>query len=340
MSRSKVMGEILRVLERYETFLISSHINPDGDAIGSQLAFYSFLSHFGKKVSVVSSDPVPLAYSFLPNFSVFCVKPMSNAGFGPVSEDGCDWENIEVAIVLDCGNLDRIGKELAARIRPEQALINIDHHLSNNYFGTHNLVDTDACATAELVFNLMEYGGIEIDRDWAVCLYTAILTDTGAFRFSNTTAEAHRIAAQLIDRGVRPDRVAELVYETIPYQRAKLFGMALETLQLSFDGKIAWMLVTNEMHRRTETGSADTEGLIDYVRSLKGIETAILFRETENGDIKVSLRSKDDLYSVDRIAAMFGGGGHRTAAGCVISEPLDKATDMILEAVRSGINSG
>jgi phosphoesterase RecJ-like protein len=202
------------------------------------------------------------------------------------------------------------------------------------------LVDADACATAELVFNLMDYGGIEIGRDRAVCLYTAILTDTGCFRYTNTTAEAHRIAARLIDERVRPDRIAESVYEVIPYQKAKLFGMALETLQLSPDGKIAWISVTSEMHQRTGTGSEDTEGFIDYVRSLRDIEVALLFRETKNGAIKVSLRSKVGArhaspVDVDRIAAMFGGGGHQAAAGCIISGSLDKAIDIILETVMS-----
>ena len=334
MSKPKIMGEILEVLKEYETFLISSHINPDGDAIGSQLAFYSFLSYLGKKVSVVNSDPVPYAYSFLPNAEVFCVQLVSNNAECSMSESSI--QNVEVAIILDCGNLNRIGEKLAARIRPKHALINIDHHRSNSHFGTYNLVDANACATAELVFNLMEYGGIEVGQDRAVCLYTAILTDTGCFKYNNTTAETHRIAARLIGEGARPDRIAELVYGVIPYQRAKLFGMALEALRLSADGKIAWMSVTSEMHERTRTGSADTEGLIDYVRSLKDIEVAILFREMDKGGIKVSLRSKGKV-DVDQIATIFGGGGHQAAAGCVVSEPLGKATHMVLEAVRAAI---
>jgi phosphoesterase RecJ-like protein len=365
MSKLRIIREILEVLREYETFLISSHVNPDGDAVGSQLAFYSLLSDLEKKVSLVNSDPVPFVYSFLPNAEVsqvFNIEAVSNntrrstldAGYSiktrqtrepaptsSIENPVSSIQNVEVAIVLDCGSLDRVGTELAARIRPKRALINIDHHRSNDYFGTHNLVDADACATAELIFNLMEYGGMEIGRDRSVCLYTAILTDTGCFKYTNTTAEAHRIAARLIDEGVRPDRVAELVYEVIPYQSAKLFGMALGTLRLSPDGKIAWMSVTGKMHKQTGTGGADTEGFIDYVRSIRDIEVAILFRETENGHIKVSLRSKGEL-DVDRIAGMFGGGGHQAAAGCVVSEPagtLDKVTDMVLEAIRSVMSS-
>ena len=321
------MGDVWEVLEEAETFLISSHVNPDGDAIGSQIAFHSFLSDLGKVVSVVNSDPVPSVYRFLPNTEVFRIESTSN------TEDVYNhWDDVEVAIILDCGELKRVGENLAERIRPSLGLINIDHHLSNGYFGTHNLVDTDACATAELVFHLMEYGGIEMGRDHAICLYTAILTDTGCFRYSNATPEAHRISARLIQEGVRPDVVAELVYEVTPYGKARLFGMALETLRLTLDGKIAYMSVTQEMHKRTETGSEDADGFTDYIRSLKDIEVAIFFRETEKGDIKVSLRSKSDL-DVNQIAAIFGGGGHQAAAGCVIAKPLDKTIDMVVEAV-------
>ncbi len=336
MSKSKVMGDILGVLEEAEIFLISSHVNPDGDAIGSQIALYSFLLHFGKVVSIVNSDPVPSVYRFLPNVEVFRIESTENTDIG--SDAYVPWEDVEVAIILDCGELKRIGEDLAARIRPRRGLINIDHHLSNRYFGTHNLVDADACATAELLFHLMEYSGIEMDRDRAMCLYTAILTDTGCFKYNNTNPEAHRISARLIQEGVRPDLIAELVYEVTPYGKARLFGMALATLRLSLDGKIAYMWVTQEMHKQTGTGSEDTDGFTDYIRSLKDIEVAIFFRETDKGEIKVSLRSKSDL-DVNQIAATFGGGGHQAAAGCTISRPLEEAMDAVVEAVARGYKS-
>ena len=324
MVEPKTMGEILEVLKEHDTFLISSHINPDGDAIGSQLAFYSLLSSLGKKVSVVNSDPVPFAYSFLPNVSVLqCVNPASGS---PGMQD------VDVAVILDCGNLKRIGNELAERIHPGKALINIDHHPGNEHFGTHNLVDASACATGELVLKLIEYSGMEVNRDQAACLYTAILTDTGCFRYPNTTARTHIMAARLIDSGAQPAQIAESVYETVPHQRVRLFGMALETLQLSLNEKIAWVSVTSEMYERTGTVSSDTEGIIEYIRSLRGVEVAILFRELEDGAIKVSLRSKRGL-DVALVAAMFGGGGHKAAAGCTIAEPMDKVIEMVLDAL-------
>ena len=340
MLKSRMMAEILKVLEGHETFLISSHTNPDGDSIGSQLALYSLLSGLRKKALVIDSDPVPFAYSFLPNANVLReestlhVKGPELKAQDARHQDFESISDIEVAIILDCGNLNRIGEKLAAQIYPKQAVINIDHHRTNDRFGTHNLVDAGACATAEIIFRLMEDSGIEIGQDRAECLYTAIITDTGCFRYANTTAEAHRIAARLIDEGACPDQIARSVYEVIPYQRARLFGMALETLKLSPDGKIAWVSVTNEMHTRSGTEDTDTEGFIDYVRSIRNAEIAILFRETSKGDIRVSLRSKGQLV-VDEVAAAFGGGGHRAAAGCSISETLDKAIALVLEAVTS-----
>ena len=328
-SKLEIMGEILETLNEYETFLISSHINPDGDAVGSQLALYSILSDLGKKVSVVNSDPFPSDYDFLPNAEVFHVA--SN-----IQRLASSIQNVDVAIILDCGNLGRIGEELAEQVCPKRALINIDHHSGNEYFGTYNLVDTKACAAAELVFRLMEHGNMEIGRDRAICLYTAIITDTGSFKYSNTTPEAHRIAARLIDEGVSPSLIAESVYDIIPYQRAKLLSLALETLQISPDGKIAWMWVTQEMHQKTETGSVDTADFIDYARSLKDIEIALFFREIQDGGIKVSLRSKTGL-DVSQIAASFGGGGHKAAAGCTINESMDKAINIILGVLSGSI---
>ena len=331
-----VMENILGVMRKYETFLISSHINPDGDSIGSQLAIYSLLSDFGKKVSILNSNPVPYDYKFLLDFWRSHTVLKSEFGFGITSGDELLLDNVEVAIILDCGNISRIGKELAPKIKPKFALINIDHHLGNENFGTYNLVNHDACATGELVFQLMDYGNIKIDQYIANCLYTAILTDTGSFKFSNTTTETHKIAARLIDLGVKPNWIAEKVYEVVPYQRAKLFGKALETLRLENSGKIAYMWATREMFDQTVSDSEDTEGFVEYLRSLRGIEIAIFFRELEDSGVKVSLRSKGD-FDVNKIAVKFGGGGHQAAAGCTISETLDKSIDMVLSAVMAEI---
>ena len=331
MPKSEKIENILEIIREHEIFLISSHVNPDGDSISSQLAFYSFLSDLGKKVYILDTDPIPSHYKFLPFTDAYQTE-----------FDDQYINDVEVALILDCGNLNRIGDKLLEKIRPEWTIINIDHHLSNDYFGKYNYVDVNASATSEIVFGFIKESSLKIGYDRAVCLYTGILMDTGCFKFANTNAESHRIVAQLIEEGVKPNRISELIYEIIPYRKAKLFGKVLETLRISNDGKVAWVSITNEMYEHTKSEVADTEGFIDYVRSLDGIEVALLFRETDNGNVKVSLRSKNregrQAINVDQIAKEFEGGGHQVAAGCVVSEPLDKAIDIILQRVHKAMD--
>lgn len=329
MPQLDTIGKILEIISKHEVFMISSHINPDGDSISSQLAFYSLLSDLGKKVYILNADPIPSRYKFLPYIDAY----QTELDFG----DQSNLNDVEVAIILDCGNLNRVGDKIFAKIHPEWTIINIDHHSSNDFFGSYNFVDVNASATAEIIFGFIKESGQGIGCDRAVCLYTGIVMDTGCFKFANTTAKAHKIVAQLIEEGVKPDKIGELIYDIIPYRKAKLFSKVLDTLKLSHDGKIAYVSITNEMYKQTQTEVADTEGFIDYVRSLDGIEVALLFRETENGNIKVSLRSKSKLdkqaINVNQIAKEFEGGGHPEASGCVVSAPLDKAIDMVLQRI-------
>ncbi len=333
MSKQEEIAEILELLRKFDIFTISSHINPDGDAIGSQIAIYSLLLDFRKKAYILNTDPVPFTYNFLPY--------IDNYQWGDSAENYP--QNVDVAIILDCGNIKRIGEKLADKTKPKHAIINIDHHLNNSYFGTHNLVDEKACATSELVFNIIDQSGIGFGYERAISLYSGIITDTGSFKYKNTTAESHRIAARLIDEGIKPDFTAEMIYSVIPYQKAKLFGLALESLTLSEDGSIAWISISKEMFKKTGTSSADTDEFIDYIRSVKDIQVAIMFKENENGSVKVSLRSKNNktgrYISVDQIASAFGGGGHQMAAGCVVPGPLNSAINTIIKAVRDQILS-
>jgi phosphoesterase RecJ-like protein len=323
MPQLDTIGKILEIISKHEIFMISSHINPDGDSISSQLAFYSLLSDFGKKAYILNADPIPSRYNFLPYIDAY----QTELDFG----DQSNLNDVEVAIILDCGNLNRIGDKVLAKIQPEWTIINIDHHSSNDFFGNYNFVDVNASATAEIIFDFIKESGQRIGYDRAVCLYTGIVMDTGCFKFANTTAKAHRVVAQLIEEGVKPDKITELIYDIIPYRKAKLFSKVLETLKLSHDGKIAYVSITNEIYKQTQTEVADTEGFID------GIEVALLFRETEDDNIKVSLRSKSKLdkqaIDVNQIAKEFDGGGHTEASGCVVSAPLDKAIDMVLQRI-------
>ncbi|MGB9594925.1 MAG: DHH family phosphoesterase [Candidatus Poribacteria bacterium] len=329
MLKSEKIEEILKIIKNKETFLICSHANPDGDSIGSQLAFYSLLIELGKKAYVLNANPMPSNYEFLPYSDAHQTQLNS-----------VNTNDIDLAIILDCANLDRVGKELLEKIKILGEIVNIDHHTSNDYFGNYNLVDPTAGATAEIIFRFIKQSGLSIGYERAVCLYTGILFDTGCFKYTNTSPETHRIAAELIESGVKPDKINQLVYD-IPYRKARLFSMAIQTLQISDDGKVAWMSVTNDMYKKSRANSADTEGFVDYIRSLSGIEVAVFLRETDK-DVKVSFRSKsDDLakqaINVENIAKEFGGGGHPTAAGCNIDKPLEVAINLVLEKVHKAL---
>jgi len=299
-------------------------VNPDGDALGSQIALYSLLRDMGKSVEAVNTDPVPRIYRFLPLCDVIRLHERGRS-YRP-----------EYLIVLDAGGLERIGDDLVKSIKAERGILNIDHHSECLPFGDLNFIDPEACATSEIILRLIRLTGIPIGRERAICLYTGILTDTGGFRFSNTTPSCLRAAADLVQEGVDVQRIYEAVYETNTFGRVKLLGEALNTLRLDESGRIAWIYVTEEMFRRTGTGAEDLEGFINHARSVDGVEVAMMFVEMDGSKTKVSLRSKDEV-NVARIASVFGGGGHERAAGCTVDLPLHQAIKAVMGAVKEAL---
>jgi phosphoesterase RecJ-like protein len=318
-------NEIAETLKREDGFLISTHVNPDGDALGSQLALYSALKDMGKSVKVVNLDPVPWIYRFLP-FSEAVERHEKGRYYQP-----------SYLIVLDAGGFERIGKDLAKMIRPRKGIVNIDHHSESLPFGDLNLIDPNSCATSEIILHLIRLMDLPLGRERAICLYTGIMTDTGGFRFPNTTPGCLRAAAELVEEGVDVQKIYEAVYETTTYGRVKLLGEILSTISLDESGRIAWMCVTEEMFRRTGTGREDLEGFINHARAIVGVEVAMLFVELDSNRTKVSLRSKNGL-NVAKIAALFGGGGHEKAAGCTVELPMRETVKVLLEAVKEGVS--
>jgi len=319
-----VLEEILHVIDNHNRFIISTHINPDGDAIGAQLGLYSFVQDLGKQVWVVNTDPVPAVYTFLPFADVISSKPPPDP--------------FEILIVVDAGSLTRIGDGLSKALLPQKAIINIDHHLTNDRFGQYNWVDPKASASSELIYKLIKRHGLNIGQKRAICLYTGIMTDTGSFRFSNTTPAAHRIAADLIAEGISVDEIFRFVYESLPESRIKLLGLVLSTLQISLDGKTAWIRVTQNMYADTGTTKEDTENFIDYVKSIDTVEIALFFVELKDGKTKVSFRSKNE-FDVSKIAANFGGGGHQRAAGCTIEASVDETEKIVVANIQRELAS-
>ncbi|MBU4310643.1 bifunctional oligoribonuclease/PAP phosphatase NrnA [bacterium] len=322
VKKEKSMNElkkIVEVIKENKSFFITSHIRPDGDSIGSQLALKCILERLGKEVTIANHDSVPEIYDFLP-------------GRESIKQELPKDREFDVALVLDSPELSRL-ESAAGAIEKARVIINIDHHLGNERFGKYNYVDIEASAVGEEIYELTKVMGFEIDREIALCLYVGILTDTGSFRQSNTTPRTHEIVADLMKIGdLKPAQITHQVYETQLPSAIKLLSMTLNTLERSEDGRIAWMTITDEMFKETTTTKAETENFINYVRSVKGSEVAILFTRIAEGEVKVSFRSKSSV-DVNRIAKTFGGGGHLRASACTIKGDFKEVKEKVLAEV-------
>lgn len=302
---SERIAAVLDIINRHCDFIVTSHIDPDGDAIGCALASHLFIKRLGKSCKVILEDGLGDNYRFLK---------------GSADVLTSDDQPAQVAIVVDSASIERIGK---TRSVVERCLVkvNIDHHRSNKMFGDCNLVIEGAGACAEIIYKLIDASGMGILEEEAEALYVGILSDTGCFRFPNTTAETLRVASELVKAGVKPYRVASEIFWNRSPKGVLLLSNALATLEITNGGEVASMEVTREMVEITGADNRDTEGFADYPRSIRNVKVGILFREIERDLYRVSLRSKEG-FDVDGIAQSFGGGGHPTAAGFRISGKL------------------
>jgi len=301
-----------------DRFLLTTHENPDGDALGSLLAMHSILGALGKdSVMFLASKefPLPVEYRFLPLEEVFHEAPVDLAD--------------RVVVFLDCGNIDRMPVEWLQN--DDNRVLNIDHHHDNTRFGTVNLVDVDASCTAEIVFDLAELLGVEMTADIADALYVGLVTDTGKFMYENTDARSHRMAAALVDAGVDVNDVYRRLYEHVPIEKLKLVSRALENIEI-YDGKLAVTYISSADYEATGADEALTEGIIDHLRTLDGMSVEAVIRdqrETGRAERKVSLRSTDGQIDVSAIARKNGGGGHQRAAGFGTDLPYDQVIDFL-----------
>ncbi|MBI5683144.1 MAG: bifunctional oligoribonuclease/PAP phosphatase NrnA [Deltaproteobacteria bacterium] len=318
---NKVIDEI----NKGERFLVASHINPEGDAVGSALAMALGLKKLGKYSKVFFHDNVPHTFKFL------------DGAMDVVHKVGDD-EIFDAAIVVDCGQLDRLGDNFET-IKNKGKIINIDHHITNNLFGDINFVIPEASSTGEIVYDLLNAMDVKITKDIAVNIYTSVLTDTGSFRYSSTTPHALVVAAEMIKAGVDPWDISQRIYESYPAKRFKLLGMVLDTLEVSEHGKIAVLVVTQDMLKRADADKELTEGFVNFARAIDGVEVGILFRESKSGEYKMSFRSRGNI-DVAEIGSMFGGGGHKNAAGCNLQGTLEEVKEKILSATIEKIGGG
>ena len=300
-------------------FCITSHINLDGDAIGSELAFFHFLKMLKKDAIIINQDRLPEVYRFLPG-SENCMN---------IKTTGQDIiKNKHNFIILDSSNLDRIG-EINLSLKADY-LINIDHHCSNDLFGTINCLDTNASSTGEIIFDFINHVKPEsIDKKIATCLFTAIITDTGAFRYENTSEKTFRITSKLVATGIKPHVISQNIYNKKSFNELKLLGLALSNIEKDKTNFVTWVTINRRMLEKTNTKDENTEGIIEMISTLEESEVFVLFRETENDSIKISLRSKGH-FNVNEFAAKFNGGGHPNAAGCTCPGKLKDVKDKLL----------
>ena len=329
---SDTVATILGLIGKHSRFVLTTHINPDGDGLGSALALHLLLTSLGKESHIITTTPVSASYAFMDPEKRF---------FETYS--GVHKETIysaDVIFVLDISVLHRLGIVGDVVQRSHGRLVCIDHHSSNNFRGDVKLIDDRAAATAVLVHELFKQGGFAITKEVAEALYLGIMTDTGCFRFSNSDADAHRIASELIDAGVNHGSMYRHMYEQNSWEKNKLFARTFGGIRKAADGRIAWMTITQEMFRETGTTQEDTEGFVEYPRNIGDVQVSILFVERSQFDIKLSFRSSS-VVRVDELAGEFGGGGHKNAAAAILhGTTLDKAIETVLHTAEKYLKDG
>jgi bifunctional oligoribonuclease and PAP phosphatase NrnA len=312
-----------------ERFLLTTHENPDGDALGSLLATQRILEALGKDSLMflaAKEFPLPVEYRFLPLDEVFHEPPAD------ISD--------RVVIFLDCGNIDRMPVDF---LRTDGTkVINIDHHHDNTRFGTVNLIDVDASCTAEILYDLAGMLGVELTAEIANALYVALVTDTGKFMYENTDARSHRMAAGLIEAGVNVNEIYRRLYEHAPIEKLRLLAHALDQIELRDDGRLSITYISADDYAATGASEALTEGVIDHLRTIDGTLVAAVVRDQpENGRAsrKVSMRSTDGRVDVSAIARVHAGGGHRRAAGFGTDLPYEQIADFLVGEINSQLDS-
>lgn len=315
------MLKVIDALKQKDDFLITAHVNPEGDSVGSQIALFGILEKMGKNVVMVQQDPVPDNLRFLKcSGSVMRGIP---GDFVP-----------RTLVVLDCPVMERTGK-VTRSLSGEEYTINIDHHVSNEYFGDVNWVESGVSSAGEMIYNLAVEMGIDIDEGMAEALYSAMLTDTGMFNYENTSRSTHEAAGHLISRGVRPNMIHKEIYESKDPREVRLLGKVLSTLEIFSDGAISCISMTRQMCREENIETPSTDEFINFPRSLKGVEISIFLKEDSSfeGRVNVSFRSSGEC-NVNSLAAKFGGGGHPKASGCVIEGSLDYAKAALISSAK------
>lgn len=309
-------------IARHARLLLTTHVNPDGDGLGSEVAMALWLRARGHEVRILNDSPVPAAFTFL-------TRHLPIETFEETAAERA-FDDADALVVLDVSNRQRIGRLAPLLDRHLVPVAVVDHHASHaTGFGQVNVIEPEASATGEIVYDLIRESGHELDADLAEALYVALMTDTGSFRFSNTDSHAHRMAAALLAHGLDPQRIHAQVHSHATAARLRFFGEVLAALELVDEDRVVVLEATPEHFQRHGLTGADTDGLVDMPRNIAGVEAVVLFSEVEAGKVKVSMRSTGRV-AVDRLAAAQGGGGHPHAAGVALRATRAEARERIL----------
>jgi bifunctional oligoribonuclease and PAP phosphatase NrnA len=323
---SAVWNELAAVIAKYDRFVIMSHVRPDGDAIGSQIALGFSLMAMGKEVHLINEDGVPESLAFM-------------AGSEKVTRPPAQPLDTQVAIALDTATKPRLGNAALHAACKAELWVNIDHHISNPAYGDVNLIDAKCPATGQIIYDLIRALDMPLPAETRDAIYVAVSTDTGSFQYGSTTAATYELGADLIHRGLNVGKINSDTYDNHPFRRLELMRELLNTLEISAQGQIASWNLLDATRVKLELQPDDSEGLIDLIRAVRGVLVAVFFEELQDGQIRVSMRSKHKAVNVCDVATQFGGGGHAMAAGIRMDGSLDEVKTKLIGALTEALSA-
>lgn len=327
MPKNASFAQIGEVIRNHQSFVLISHVRPDGDAIGSQLALGFALLAAGKIVRMINEDGLPENLAFMAGSQKIELPPST-----PI--------DAEVAIALDTATKPRLGEKALHAASKAKLWLNIDHHISNPGYGDLNLIDSTSPATGQILYQLITALGLPMPDESRDAIYVAVSTDTGSFQYPSTTAITYELGADLINRGLDVGTINSNIYDNYPYRRVELMRALLNTLEITPDGIVANWELRDQTRLDLALMPEDSEGLIDIIRAIRGVQIAVFFEELVDGKIRVSMRSKDRRYNVCEVALEFGGGGHALAAGIRMDGSLAEVKHLVLDSIQRKIVSG
>jgi len=320
------LEKVIACLKRNKSFLITAHTNLEGDALGSEIAFYRLLKAMGKRATIINDDFIPYGYDFLSGIKRIKKFKQSQTDM-----------KFDCFVILDCSGLKRCG-EVSKINLDKKIIVNIDHHISNEKFGDINWIEPSASSCTEMIYKLYKKLHIAFDKDIAIALYLGMLTDTGSFRYTNTTSFTHQAVSELLKYNLDIPKVYKNVYENIPSSDMELLIKILPTIRYSASGKIVWFQLKRELLEKRKLSFDLSEHILSFGRAIKDVEAAVLFKENlrTKDEIRVNLRSQGKV-DVNKIAQFFGGGGHRAASGATIRGKIDQVRKKVLAKIRENL---